>query len=359
MTKTKRIFIFVFLGLMIAAYVFVPMFDNVGKDNRNDIEEYLAKFSFTDNIVLTSGESKNIMIDHFSGKASKISLYLDDSLLKTWNSPAVKLNYDFVTNKLNVGAKELRIAVYKGANLVFEDSRLVVVLSDLKPEILNASVKSLTPHNTAHFTQGFEFLNGELYEGTGQYGESVIAKIDLKSGNSLISKEIDPNCFGEGITILNGKLYQITWQQQKCFVYDVKSLVKIQEITYSGEGWGLCNDGKNLIMSDGTERLYFRNPQTFELIKTIEVYNNKKAFANLNELEFIDGKIYANVWQQNFILEIDPQTGKVLAQINCDEVIAKAKGTGEVLNGIAYNPITKKLYFTGKNWSNIAEVTIN
>jgi glutamine cyclotransferase len=150
----------------------------------------------------------------------------------------------------------------------------------------------------------------------------------------------------------------LTWQQQKCFVYDKESLVLQKDIPYTGEGWGLCNDGTYLIMSDGTERLYFRDPETFEIKKIIEVYDQFGPKIKLNELEYINGKIYANVWMEDQLLVIDPATGKVNAIVDCKDVIAQGRGTGEVLNGIAYNPTTKKTYLTGKNWSKSVEVSI-
>ena len=250
------------------------------------------------------------------------------------------------------------MVVYKGHAVVFEDSRLMRVLSNINPIKKKASVMKLYPHNQGHFTQGFEFNGNELYEGTGQNGSSLLAKIDLNSGNPIKEVNLEPAYFGEGITILGNNVYQITWQQQKCFVYNKETLEKINEITYNGEGWGLCNDAKHIIMTDGSERLYFRNPQTFEINRIVEVYDNLGPITSLNELEYIDGKIYANVWQQNYIVVIDPNSGKVLKKIDCSEVVVKAKGGGEVLNGIAYQPATKKLYLTGKNWSKIAEVVI-
>jgi glutamine cyclotransferase len=141
-------------------------------------------------------------------------------------------------------------------------------------------------------------------------------------------------------------------------VYNKETLEKVSEINYNGEGWGLTNNGSQLIMTDGSERIYLRDPSSFEILKTIEVYDNKGPISNLNELEYIDGKIYANVWQQDFIVVIDPISGKVLEKIDCSEVILKARGTGEVLNGIAYQASTKKLFLTGKNWSNMAEVRL-
>jgi glutamine cyclotransferase len=357
MSKSKRILLFTFIIVLIGAYVIIPMIDNVGKQDQNDIH-ISARFSSFDNYVISLGKSKEIIIDNLNEDADMIDLLINDSLIKSWTNPGKKLSWEINSKKFSVGSKELRLLVHSNNQVVFEDSRLFIVLSDTKPIDQVAVVQNITPHVNTHFTQGLEFHNGNLYEGTGQYGQSLIAKIDLSSGNAIQTINVDQKYFGEGITILNNKLYQLTWQEGTCFVYDLQNLNQEKQINYTGEGWGLCNDGNYLIMSDGTERIYFRNPSTFEIVKTIEVYDNKKAIASLNELEFIDGKIYANVWQQNFILVIDPSSGKVLSKINCDNVIARAKGRGEVLNGIAFNKQTKKLYFTGKNWSNIAEVTI-
>lgn len=357
MTKTKRIFILVFVLLLIGSMVLVPIFDNMGSNNV-EIQENLAQFAFTQNLEIIQGKSRKIVIDHKSLKASKIQLFLDDSLVSTWNHPTQKINFKIDSKYLKVGAKELKLSVFKGAQLISEDSRLLVVLSDIIPQKLKAIVQKLLPHNQGHFTQGLEFNGNTLYEGTGQNGSSLLAKIDMNTGNPSKEVNLEPNYFGEGITILGNNVYQITWQQQKCFVYNKESLDKVSEINYSGEGWGLCNDGKNLIMTDGSERLYFRDPKTFEIIKTLEVYDNQGPITNLNELEFIDGKIYANVWQQDFIIVIDYLSGKVLQKIDCSDVVAKARGGGEVLNGIAYDFSSKKLYFTGKNWSNMAEVLL-
>ena len=232
------------------------------------------------------------------------------------------------------------------------------VLSNIHPKSLRASVVKLFPHNQGHFTQGFEFNGNTLFEGTGQNGTSLLAKLDINTGNPIKQVNLESSYFGEGITILGNNVYQITWQQQKCFVYNKESLEKINEISYSGEGWGLCNDAHNIIMTDGSERLYFRNPQTFEITKIVEVYDNVGPITNLNELEFIEGKIYANIWQQNYIVVIDPSTGKVIQKIDCTDVVVRAKGGGEVLNGIAYQVSSKKLFLTGKNWAKIAEVSI-
>ncbi len=357
MSKSKRILILVFILLMVGSLVIVPMIDNYSSSPVVS-DEVFAEFAFTDNIELKFGDVRKVSIKHPKSKASKIELFIDDSLVQSWSNPSKNLFYVLESNKFNVGAKELKLVSYKGSTIAFEDSRLMRVLSNVIPKKLKASVVKLYPHNQGYFTQGLEFSGNTLYEGTGQNGSSLLAQIDLNSGNSIKEVNLEAAYFGEGITVLGNTIYQITWQQQKCFVYNKETLEKINEINYSGEGWGLCNDGKNIIMTDGSERLYFRNPQTFEIINTLEVYDNVGPITNLNELEFIEGKIYANVWQQNYIVVIDPTSGKILKKIDCTDLILKAKGGGEVLNGIAYQPSTKKLFLTGKNWSNIAEVVI-
>ena len=155
---------------------------------------------------------------------------------------------------------------------------------------------------------------------------------------------------------MNDKIYQLTWKNQKCYVYDVNSLQLLSEFNYKGEGWGLTHDGTSLIMSDGTERIVFRNPETFAIERTIEVYNNQGPINYLNELEYIDGKIYANVWTTAGVAVFDPKTGKVLEEISGAELFKVGRGSGEVLNGIAHNPATGKTYMTGKNWVKLFEV---
>jgi YVTN family beta-propeller protein len=206
-----------------------------------------------------------------------------------------------------------------------------------------------------------EFNEGKLFEGTGdpnQAGETVIAEVDLKTGAIVRKMGLDASHFGEGITILGNELYQLTWKNQKCIVYNKSDFTSIKELTYTGEGWGLCNDGKSLIMSDGSERIYFRSPKTFDVERTIEVYTDQGPIARLNELEYVDGLIYANIWTSNNVAVIDPATGKVIATIDATQLVQEGKGNGEVLNGIAYNSATKKLYMTGKFWPKLFEVKV-
>ncbi len=359
MSKTKRISIIIILALLLGAYFIIPLIDNFSPQQIDEeVEEELAHFDFSDNFTLKYGSEKKMSFTVQSSNVSKIELVISDNLIQTWSKPRGKIYFDFNTKKLLLGAQEVKINIFKGNTLHSEDSRLIRVLSDIIPKQIIAKVKSLSSHNPLNFTQGLEFYKNQLFESTGQYGESKVMKLDFSSGNATKSVDVEATYFGEGITVLNDKIFEITWKEQKCFVYDVNSLALEKTISYVGEGWGLCNDGTNILMSDGSERIYFRNPNTFEITRTIEVYNNKGPIINLNELEYIEGKIYANVWQANYIVVIDPLVGKVERIIDCGEVIGQARGNGEVLNGIAYNKLTKKMYFTGKNWSKIAEVKL-
>ena len=240
----------------------------------------------------------------------------------------------------------------------YVDNRIVRVVSDVEPEQLIARIVKTYPHQTTSFTQGLEFYKGKLYESTGQYGRSFVAEVDLNTGvvSPTVKMGLDATHFGEGITILNDVIYQLTWQKQKCITYDLKeTIVPKGEFAYKGEGWGITNDGSSLIMSNGTEQIHFRDPNSFLSQRVIEVYDNNGPRPAINELEYIDGKIYANVWQSSDVLVIDPPTGRVLQVIDCSELVKQGQGMDrEVLNGIAHQ--NGKVYMTGKNWKSLFEV---
>ncbi|MGB8193065.1 MAG: glutaminyl-peptide cyclotransferase [Chitinophagaceae bacterium] len=229
--------------------------------------------------------------------------------------------------------------------------------------LLNYSVVKIHPHDTTSFVEGLEFHDGTLFEGTGSPAEfdypSWLGKIDLNTGKLQHLVTLDTQYFGEGITIFNGKLYQLTWTSKKCFVYDVKTLKKVQELTYNTEGWGMTHDSTAIIMGDGSSNLYYMDPATFRNTKILGVTDNNGPVSNLNELEYIDGFIYANLWQTPYIVKIDPASGKVVAKMNMDsmvyEVDNKYKGH-DYLNGIAYNPATKTIFITGKRWPSMYEI---
>ena len=223
------------------------------------------------------------------------------------------------------------------------------------------------PHDPKAFTQGLVFYNGLFYEGTGGYRQSdefssSLRKVEIESGKVLQKFDLSANYFGEGITIFNGKIYQITWKEQTAFVYDVHDFKLLKEFKYSGEGWGITHNGTNLIMSDGTHVIRFINPETFETIRTITVLDEKgKPVMELNELEFIKGEIWANIWEKGEIIRIDPASGKIVGKIDLeklDEEQRKNDKNADVLNGIAYDEAGDRVFITGKLWKKVFEIKL-
>ena len=216
------------------------------------------------------------------------------------------------------------------------------------------------PHDTAAFTQGLIFLDGKLLESTGQEGQSTLRSVDLESGQVIKKVSVPAQYFAEGMTALNGKVYQLTWQHQLGFIYDYQTFEKIGEFSYQGEGWGLTNDGHSLILSDGSNRLRFLDPGSFRVTKTIAVTDNGKPVNRLNELEFIHNEIYANIWHDQRIVTINPENGAVTSWIDFSGLIKPGEAPdGEaVLNGIAVDQATGRLFVTGKLWPKLFEVRI-
>lgn len=355
----KKYIIIGLLLLAFGAYLILPLIKNSGASE----DDYLvaATFNFKENLATTYGADVPIAFTVNSKEAKQIELIYNDSIFKTWENPTGKITFLLDADCYGVGTKSivLRTTLKDGSSE--DDIRNLRVLSDVSPKPLQANVIQSFPHDPLSYTQGLEFNNGQLFEGTGdpgQLGKSIVAQVDLSTGKIGKKMGIDANYFGEGITLINNDLYQLTWQSGKCFVYDKNTMLLTREYAYTGEGWGLCNDGKQLIMSDGSERITFRDPKTFSVIRTIEVYDNVGPRMNINELEYIDGKIYANIWQTDVIIVIDPISGKVLEEIDASPLAIVGKMGGEVLNGIAYNPANKKLYMTGKNWGKLLEVSI-
>jgi glutaminyl-peptide cyclotransferase len=359
MRKFKKIGILFLVIVIIASFIIVPMLKK-NSDNIIDLSkesDLPAIFTFDQNLKGKANETISIEFEILEEGVTKVNLVFNDSIFETWTNPTGKIVFDLNLSLFGVGVKELKLISRNKNHEQYYDMRLIQVLSDISPEQLTANVVSSYLHNPTSFTQGLEFNNGILYESMGEYGKSKIAQVDLKTGTILKEIGLDGNYFGEGITIMDDKIYQITWREQKCFVYDKNTLQIINDIPYNGEGWGLTNDGKSIIMSDGTERIVFRNPNDFKIERVIEVYDEIGPRKLINELEYIDGKIYANLWMLDLVLIIDPNSGKVLAEIDASEVAKVGRGTGEVMNGIAFNKKDDKLYFTGKNWNRIVEVS--
>jgi len=253
------------------------------------------------------------------------------------------------------------------ANIIFDGetqsiSQKITVLNNTSPKVYTYKIINEYPHDITSYTQGLEFYNGELYESTGQHGESKLRKVNYKTGEVLKNIDLAHEYFGEGLTILNNKIYQLTWQSGTGFVYDVDTFEKTGSFKYnnSKEGWGICNDTKTLYKSDGTEKIWTINPETLTEESYIQAYHNHGKVVGLNELEWVNDKIYANRYQKNGVAIINPTNGAIEGVIDFSPLrkkVTQHQGL-DVLNGIAYNPETKTLFITGKRWDKIFEVEI-
>ena len=295
------------------------------------------------------------------GSLSKIELFLDGKSVYT--SEKVECTYDIETLSYQVGTHYLKTIATTNDGTTGENYSDFLLLSDIVPQKYGYKVIKTYFHNTKNFTEGFEIRNGFLYESTGQEGTSSIFQIDLSNMKVVKENKLEDKYFGEGITILNGKLYQLTYKTQIGFVRDLNTFNLIKTWNFKNEqGWGMTNDGKYLIMSDGTEFLTYLDPETLSEVKRIEVCNNKGVVINLNELEYINGEIWANLWTTDTIVKIDPKTGKITAEINLKGLLNSGlnnnKTQVDVLNGIAFDHDKNKIYVTGKLWPKIFEIEL-
>lgn len=224
-----------------------------------------------------------------------------------------------------------------------------------------AEIVNRYPHDSRAFTQGLLFETADtLLESTGMNGQSSLRRVELKTGRVLQKTDLAQRYFGEGLAQLNGQLYQLTWKDRKGFIYDAKTLQQTGEFPYTGEGWGLTTDGTSLILSDGSSEIRFLDPSTFAVTRTLPVTHQGKPVDHLNELEYIDGEIYANLWGADLIARIDPATGQSTGVIDCTNLFPAAQRSTpeQVLNGIAWHPETKRLLITGKWWPEVFEVKL-
>jgi len=232
-----------------------------------------------------------------------------------------------------------------------------------QPELIpvfGATVVHTYPHDPSAFTQGLEYFGGYLYESTGRGGQSTLRKVTLTTGKVVQQRSLPAEYFGEGLTLFNGKIYQLTWLSKLGFIYDLETFQPRGHFKYQSEGWGLTHDNTSLIMSDGSNQLRFLDTATFAVTKTLDVYAGNEAVANLNELEYIEGVIFANVWHSPRIARIDPHSGHVLSWIDLTSLSAKEQhGAEDVLNGIAYDRKTHRILVTGKDWPELLEIKID
>jgi glutamine cyclotransferase len=231
----------------------------------------------------------------------------------------------------------------------------------------NYEIVNTYKHEEDAFTEGLQFYNGFLYESTGGYKKkdpfsSSIRKTDLQTGKVLQKFDLADQYFGEGLTIMNGKIYQLTWEEHTCFVYDLATFKLLKEMKYDGEGWGMTNDGTNIIMTDRTHVIRFMDPETFNVVRTMPVLDEKgQPLMAINELEYIKGEIWANIWQKDTIVRIDPASGKLLGTIDFTKLVDEmhdSSDKAEVLNGIAYDDTTDRIFITGKQWKKLYEIKV-
>lgn len=334
-------------------------------DGKNDITDKPGTIteisSPTNRAKFKSGSSVSISVSikDNSKKIDSVQIYIDDKMEKTLT--AAPYSYQWNTTGSKLGTKKISTAAY--TNSTRENKSVYIdIISDIVPAVLKSTTVKTYPHNKESFTEGLFYDGKFLYESTGLNEKSAIMKVQLETGNILKSAKLDKQYFGEGITMLNGKIFQLTWQSKVGFIYDAETFQKTGEFNYNTEGWGMSNNGRELIMTDGTNIIYFLDPISLKVLYTLPVYDDKGPLQSLNEIEFVNGEIYANVWRTDIVLIIDAQTGKVKSLIDLSELTVgetKKNPNVDVLNGIAWNAKNGTLLVTGKFWQNIYEIKLN
>ena len=286
-------------------------------------------------------------------------LFFEGNKIHSESDDPLKFSFSGMLSK--VGRQSIRIKVHYNDSLSQNLSLRLILFARDKPVDLRYEVLKTIPHNRQDFTQGLFYYNGFLYEGTGRRNHSRIIKTNPDNGSVLMEHRLADELFGEGITRVGDKLYQLTYQRKVGFIYALENFEKIREFDLQTmEGWGLTYDGKNLIMSDGTSVLYFYHPEYLTLSYQLDVANNRSLVNNLNELEYARGAIWANVYGKNHIVKIDPGSGAVVAVLDLEDLFPEdiPRDYDHVLNGIAYNPDSKTYYVTGKYWPVMYEIKI-
>lgn len=258
------------------------------------------------------------------------------------------------------GRKSVKAVAYSKSKIQTL-TRFVIIYSDVKPKRYSYRLVHTYPHDPEAFTQGLFYDEGVLFEGTGQEAGSSLREVELETGKVLRQHNLDPSLFGEGITLYRNRIYQVTWTNKVGFVYDKSTFSVINKIFYPTQGWGLATMNDMIVMSDGTNILYFYEPEMFTAVSRLEVYDNERQVDQLNELEYIEGEIWANIWQSDQIARIDPVSGKVNSYIDLSAIFpeaARRENNADVLNGIAYDLQGKRIFVTGKRWPKLYEIRI-
>ena len=307
---------------------------------------------------ISIGKDLNLKLDAEAGSFDSVQYVLDTTVI---GSRANVEAFSYSTQGLKLGTHIVTAKVFNGGSAT-EVTTNIVLLPSQAPVKRSFSVVNTFPHDTSSYTEGLEYIDGKIYESDGEYGQSSIRIADLKTGKVLKKTDLDAKYFGEGMTVVGNKIVMLTYREGVGFVFDKNTLEKLSEFPYQAgrEGWGLCFNGTQILNTDGTNNIYFLNKDTYQKEKTLEVYNTTGAVPQLNELEFIDGRIYANVYTTNLILVINPETGAVEEEIDLSSLYPDnaRDAEGNVLNGIAWDAKGKRLFVTGKKWDKLFEIKI-
>ena len=352
----KKIFTSLLLLLIVVAASYSC--SNQSRNSRKPVSN-ISILPAARNYVLGTTVAVKVDTKLRNGEIENVQLYLNGRLLE--KSQNLSFTVDGI--KLDkLGNNNFHVVATKTDKVSNTRTTTFTVLSDTEPKKYTYTILKDYPHNKEFSTQGLEFYEGYMYEGTGEYGKSGLFKVNLQTGKPVRQHLLDTKYFGEGITILDDKVYQLTYRAQKGFVYNIDDFAVIDSFIYkSKEGWGLTNDGRYLIMSNGTHELIWLDPADYSEVKKIEVANNLGLINNLNELEYINETIFANVFTTNMIIQIEPETGKVLSQINMDGIInmyTNPTDTLDYLNGIAYDEKGDRIFVTGKLWPRIFHIDL-
>lgn len=326
-----------------------------GSENK-EVKKYFRLKASSADAKINHGEQVTIALDN------KKNLEIDSVHYFLNKERIFPENNSFTMTPQKLGEQNLEALIFAGEDTLRIAENLMVLAAEA-PKLYTYEILNTYPHDREAFTQGLEFHNDTLYEGTGRKGMSSLRKTDLETGEIIKKTDLNPNYFGEGITIMSNKVYQLTWQSGTGFVYDLNTFERTDTFKYgkSKEGWGLTNDGEQIYMSDGTDKIWILDPETLKEKDHIQIVTHSSVFNKANELEYVDGFIYANVWLKESAMIIDAQTGAITGVIDLRGLKSKVTKHDDldVLNGIAYHPERKTFFVTGKNWDKIFEIRIS
>jgi len=339
--------------ILLATLLMVSCNEKTNTESFFSINEDVLKAQYTtkESIKLEVVDSSNKKIDSIIYSINNLKI----------GSVKGNSKYSFALKDQKLGYQNLKATIYFEGTTEIDSSR-VELISDITPKVLTYSIVNTYPHDINSYTEGLEFYKDTLYESAGEYGKSRLLKTDYKTGKILKSLKLEDKYFGEGITIINDKIYQLTYKEHIGYIYDAKTWKLEKTFVFDKpEGWGMTNDGKNIYFNDSSEKIWKMDPSTQKTIDNINVYSENNKIKEVNELEWVNGKIYSNIYLKKAIIIINPNNGVVEGMMdmsNLEKKITKLPDT-DVLNGIAYNPKTKTFFVTGKNWDKMFEIRIN